>query len=97
LTTLEELEKKFASLSEKVTDLEADKKASEKYISLLETKILSGPSKNIQGVAPISKAIATGKEEKVEKKDIAFLRKNYSVGEITLYAIKKNLLPRQGS
>jgi len=100
LTSLEELEKKLSSLFEKVADLEADKKVSEKYIQLLETKVLSGPSKDIQGVAPVvlaKKEIALEtKRKEDEQKQMDFIKENYDLGEITLLAIKKNLISRQG-
>lgn len=99
MTSLEELEKKLSSISEKVANLEAEKKANEKYISLLETKVLSGPSKEIQGVAPTATEAIVKENKKLadEQKNIDFIRKNYSVGEVALLAVKKNLIPRQGS
>jgi len=97
LTSLEELEKKLSSISEKVANLEAEKTVNEKYIQLLETKVLSGPSKEIQGVAPTKTLVAESKDKVEEQKNIDFIRKNYNVGEVTLYAIKKNLIPRQRS
>jgi len=82
-------EKELERLKSRVVELMAEKKALEKYISLLEKRVLTEVSPDKRGSEYEGEEAGRVSEEELVKE-----LKKYSLGELVRYAIEKDLLPR---